>query len=134
MPSVNWTDKCVWKLETADMISECSFIDASECQCCRSHGRMLTYRFFSLFSSLEAASTDAWIGQTGSDWTETIKYIQIRDEAQTEDIRFSFLSVWPCTDGTAVCICPTYQYRSTVFVWMCCSNRLIIWNMQFSEI
>lgn len=33
-----------------------------------SQGRMFTYRFFSLFSSLEAASQVAWIGQAGRAW------------------------------------------------------------------
>lgn len=32
---------------------------------------MLTYLFFSLFSSLEAASHDAWIGHTGRACTDT---------------------------------------------------------------
>lgn len=38
------------------------------------HGRMLTYLFFSLFSSLEAASHDAWIGHTGSACTDAHAY------------------------------------------------------------
>ena len=54
----------------------CVFVLGVSVKCSHSHGRMLTYLFFSLFSSLEAASHDGWMGHTGSDW--------MRKEKQSE--------------------------------------------------
>lgn len=69
----DWTDKCFENLQITDKnsvtLSAALLMSVSVTVsgfCCRSHGRMLTYLFFSLFSSLEAASHDAWMGQTGS--------------------------------------------------------------------
>lgn len=61
---------CFLKLPRANKNSDTPKAHLVYCQsvslCRHSHGRMLTYLFFSLFSSLEAASHDAWMGHTGS--------------------------------------------------------------------
>lgn len=71
------------------------WVTVSGCSFC-SQGRMLTYLFFSLFSSLEAASHDAWMGQTGRACTRknVFKWAEEQKGGRYPSVTWHVISWW----------------------------------------